>query len=681
VVGARRKHYGVARKVASKGFFCYNEIDLPDITPKIFIILQAMDFFSKKIFNEFAKFIFLTLAFILLPFFSYAAESPLSGYAWSENAGWINLNPSGGGVMLEDTGDLKGYAWGENIGWLSFNCVDSSSCATSNFKTSVNLSLLGLVSSCPVCSGCRSCPVCEAPPSSDTTPPVVSGISSVNISQNSAQITWQTNEISDSIVEYGVDTSYKFLTGNPGDISIKVLTHNVDLKNLLSDTAYHFKIMSRDSSGNLFVSADQTFKTLPSSEPNKPDNPDNLQLILPEEAIVKNLTNFSSSISWQTDLKANSLVRIKTADAPNSDWQEIGDTGDYVTDHLVTLTGLKPDTSYQYQVKSVNSSGSTAISKTKTFKTKPAPVISDVLVSDITLDSATISWKTNIASTSAIDYGTSSVYDLSASAGTKDLVTFHEVKLKNLKSGVTYNFKVKGNDDNNNLIISDNYSFKTYALPVIKEYNIEEVKDTSAIVKWTSNIDIDSLVIYSNLKSGENRTQGDTKLVQNHNLKLENLDSGTDYDIKIQGTDIFGNVAKGPDLKIKTLLDTIPPAITNVRTYTNMMTVPGKAQIVVVWKTDEQSTSQVFLFNVANTTDPVYSSQFDSNLTTNHTVVITDLKTDTSYRLRIQSADKAGNSGFSQDFAVLTPRENKSIIMMIIENLQKIFGWTKKLNL
>ncbi|MBU4141678.1 hypothetical protein KKE99_02290 [Patescibacteria group bacterium] len=648
-----------------------------------------MKFFSRKILNRIFKFIFLILAFILLPFFSYAATAPLSGYAWSENAGWISFAPSGGGVLLDDTGDFSGYAWGENIGWVSFNCLNTASCATSNFKVSVPLVMGG------VCPACRSCPVCETVscPLSDIFPPVVSEISIASISQNSAQIAWKTNENADSIVEYGVDTSYKFLTGNPGDISTKVLLHNVSLKNLLYNTAYYFKIISRDSSGNIFTSADQTFKTLPSDDPDDPDVPDipdisdgpdsqdDLQFTLPEEAIVQKITSFSASISWQTNKPANSLARIKLENAPESAWLEIGDTSAYIIDHLVTLAGLKADTFYQYRVKSSNSSGSTALSKIKIFKTKPAPVISDVLVSDITLDSAVVSWKTNIASTSAIDYGLSTEYGLYASGGSKDFTTTHEIKLKNLKSGATYHFKVKGNDDNDNLIISDNYSFKTYALPLINEYNVEDIKDSSVVVKWTSNIDIDSLVIYSNLKTGESRTQGDTKLSQSHNLKLENLDSGADYVIKIEGRDIFGNAAKGPDIKIKTLLDENAPEITNVRTYANMMSVKGKAQIVVVWKTDEQSTSQVFLFNVANTTDPVYSSAFDSNLTTNHTVIITDLNTDTSYRLRIESADKSGNSGLSQDFAVLTPKEKKSIIMMIIENLERIFGWIKKLNL
>ncbi len=46
----------------------------------------------------------------------------LSGYGWSENAGWINFDSaSGGGVTVNTlTGDFDGYAWGENVGWIHF---------------------------------------------------------------------------------------------------------------------------------------------------------------------------------------------------------------------------------------------------------------------------------------------------------------------------------------------------------------------------------------------------------------------------------------------------------------------------------------------------------------------------------------------------------------------------------
>ena len=42
----------------------------------------------------------------------------LSGYAWAENVGWINFNPTHGGVTIDTDGNFDGWAWGENIGWI-----------------------------------------------------------------------------------------------------------------------------------------------------------------------------------------------------------------------------------------------------------------------------------------------------------------------------------------------------------------------------------------------------------------------------------------------------------------------------------------------------------------------------------------------------------------------------------
>ena len=47
----------------------------------------------------------------------------ISGYAWGERTGWINFSPTNGGVSINvSTGDFSGYAWSENLGWISFNC-------------------------------------------------------------------------------------------------------------------------------------------------------------------------------------------------------------------------------------------------------------------------------------------------------------------------------------------------------------------------------------------------------------------------------------------------------------------------------------------------------------------------------------------------------------------------------
>ena len=46
----------------------------------------------------------------------------LAGYVWQENIGWINLSPASyGGVTYDSNWKLSGYAWGENVGWINFN--------------------------------------------------------------------------------------------------------------------------------------------------------------------------------------------------------------------------------------------------------------------------------------------------------------------------------------------------------------------------------------------------------------------------------------------------------------------------------------------------------------------------------------------------------------------------------
>jgi len=63
----------------------------------------------------------------------------LEGFAWSENLGWIKLgsNTTGGtltyantsasdwGVNRDDAGNLSGFAWSEAAGWINFNPTDS----------------------------------------------------------------------------------------------------------------------------------------------------------------------------------------------------------------------------------------------------------------------------------------------------------------------------------------------------------------------------------------------------------------------------------------------------------------------------------------------------------------------------------------------------------------------------
>ena len=77
--------------------------------------------------------VFIILACFLLPkqVAESGSEHNISGWAWSENSGWISFNNTSGGGAISygvnidsETGIFSGYSWSENIGWISFADFD-----------------------------------------------------------------------------------------------------------------------------------------------------------------------------------------------------------------------------------------------------------------------------------------------------------------------------------------------------------------------------------------------------------------------------------------------------------------------------------------------------------------------------------------------------------------------------
>lgn len=94
--------------------------------------------------------------------------------------------------------------------------------------------------------------------SSNTNPPSISSISAGTPGPNSATITWQTNEAATSRVEYGTTNSYGTLSTLNSNFT---LTHSVTITGLITDTTYHFAVISTDPYGNTATSSDQTLTT------------------------------------------------------------------------------------------------------------------------------------------------------------------------------------------------------------------------------------------------------------------------------------------------------------------------------------------------------------------------------------------------------------------------------------
>ena len=60
----------------------------------------------------------------------------LSGDAWGENAGWINFDPYNGGVVINNRGEFVGFAWSQNYGWIKFDCTVANACVKTDWRPS-----------------------------------------------------------------------------------------------------------------------------------------------------------------------------------------------------------------------------------------------------------------------------------------------------------------------------------------------------------------------------------------------------------------------------------------------------------------------------------------------------------------------------------------------------------------
>ncbi|MFH1232171.1 MAG: hypothetical protein V1709_11825, partial [Planctomycetota bacterium] len=109
----------------------------------------------------------------------------------------------------------------------------------------------------------------------DTTPPVISGVTASGITQSLATIRWTTDEPATSQVRYGLDATCSSIM--PEDPAL-VTSHSVDIAGLSSNTAYHYRAISKDRFNNTSQSIENILNTL--------NNPPDISFI--PDTITKN---------------------------------------------------------------------------------------------------------------------------------------------------------------------------------------------------------------------------------------------------------------------------------------------------------------------------------------------------------------------------------------------------------
>ena len=192
----------------------------------------------------------------------------------------------------------------------------------------------------------------------DTTPPVISAVSASGITPSGVTITWNTDEPSDTQVEYGTTTSYGTMSTKNAAL---VTSHGVAFGGLASATLYHFRVRSKDAAGNQAVSGDSSFTTQGVGDTTPP---------VITGVAASSITTSSATIGWTTNEGSDSQVDYGMTSGYGS---STAVNSSLVTTHSAFVSGLSAATLYHYRVKSKDAAGNLAVSGDLTFTTSTAP--------------------------------------------------------------------------------------------------------------------------------------------------------------------------------------------------------------------------------------------------------------------------------------------------------------------
>jgi len=447
------------------------------------------------------------------------------------------------------------------------------------------------------------------------------------------------------------------------------------------DTTYYYRIKVKDSLGNISRPT-----TILNSKPGAAPLISNGPKI--EIFGWKQDFGIRAKVTWSTDQLTNGFVAYsKESLAPGPATVTASDKPAMVSgllertdSHEVMLYNLDPSVKYYYKVISENDIRVAGASDVGSFST-PAKVIltlSGMKSTDLKVDSVTLTWQTSKVATTILEYGQSAGYGATITDTTWN--TDHTANLTGLVDGATYHFRVKATDTDENVTFSDDYVLPIPAKPAISGIQVKDISNNQATVTWQTNVNADSNVEFG-IDTKYGNQQGKSDLTTVHSVALIGLDSKTLYHFRVKSVDSLSNPVVSNDTTFTTTSDTVAPIISDVKSEISTVgTSPdsAKLQIIISWTTDEPATS-LAQFGEGISGESSKSSKEDLNLNMNHVVILSDLKPNTSYHFQIVSKDKSENQAISENYTVLTPPKEKSLMQVIIKALEDTFSWMAKL--
>lgn len=489
---------------------------------------------------------------------------------------------------------------------------------------------------------CVLCTTSFSYAATDTQAPAIDGVEIAEVSDTSVTITWNTDEDSDSLINYGLKEDYGIVRIPEADKT----EHSITLDELEPGRVYHFRVVSADANGNQGISADYKVQTTGTPQADGQG-----------QAAAQG--DGQGSQAGQADTTSQTPSQT-TVEEIQQDIQQITNPQqlqDILNETVKAISGITEDLTI----------------------VGPPTVIPETT-------SAVVQWSTDRASDSTVLFSNSSSYvpdqyKYSQSA-TDGRVQKHEVRLIGLESFTDYHFKVQSTDEYGITGESLDYTFQTKAsLPEIRNLRIVKVEENAATLAWDTTVPAKALIEYQDLSTGVQNSKGRPTLATTHQMRISDLTLGTRYVAFVIAENGGGDRVKSQPITFITVRDTAPPLISNVTNESTLF--PGsesRIQTIIEWKTDEPAfCTMTYTEGVVGGVEPTTIEAETVSYTDRHVEVIVDFAPATVYQFWLNCSDEAGNAVQSENFVLFTPIQEKNIIDLILENFEATFGWVKNI--
>jgi len=492
-----------------------------------------------------------------------------------------------------------------------------------------------------------------------TNPAVLSNIRQADLEPDQAIIAWNSDESTDSQVDYGVTSSY----GSSSTLDPSMTTsHFVLITNLQPSTLYHYRVEGTDEFGNFGSSTDLTFET-PAIPP----------LISVDRTTSLDGTGSLHTAPFSTAGAAETLVAFVSADGSGSTAQTATVTGGGLTWTMDTRADTMPGDAEVWHafapakvsnavITSTLASGSFDQSLT-VIAFKGAVDVGSVASASAPTGAPTASLSTT--GPSAVIYGAGSD---ATSATAHAPVGGQSLVHQDLDTAAANTFWVQQLDGDsgavdNSITIADtapttdafNLSVVEIRRPIsvpppapiapkISTIALGALGATSATITWTTNVAATSQVIYGTTTSFGQSSTIDLVGKTTHAITLTGLAPHTRYRYEIVSANGVGQAPAGART-----LRTGGPSAPEI-----LVETAGSGQVTLKWKpavaSDGAITDYIVTPYVAGFAQP--EIDFSSSLTTE---AVTGLANGTAYTFTVVGVNAVGTGLISPPSASIVP--------------------------